>query len=806
MAVHAMPVAAGQRLGRYRLERRVGSGGMAEVWEALDESLHRPVAVKVILDTVSREPTFTERFVREARTIAGLEHPNILPIYDFGQEGEAVYLVMPLVPGGSLKDRLRSRVPAAAAIEWISGIASALDYGHTRGILHRDVKPANVLMDKNNRPLLADFGLAKSVGDTTAGLTATGAVIGTPTYMSPEQALAAPLDGRSDQYSLGVIAFQLIAGVVPFAADSPLIVLRKHLQEPPPPPSHLDPTLSPAVDRAIERALRKDPAERYASCGDLAKALALAFASTGAGAGAAGQATTGWSSSIGTGPPEQQTTKWSTAEGSREAEQPTTKWSTSAGSGADEHATTMWSTPAASRDAEQATTKWNTSGTPSAQTLGPPVEDGTTTRVAAKKQPRRGQMGFAAAAAAIVVLGAVLFLWRRTETKNPTSRASNLPPPSTVAAKLPVDTPRPFPSAAPAIVPAAPTAAPAPQQARTAITPPLAPTRPVAIAGIGTRTSPARPAAATPQPSLVPSPSASTGVSDAAWAEVFDAGQQAFRNGDYRGAQKLFREAVREAEKLDPKDLRLARSLQRLGMVLANLGHLPQAEAHLRRSLSMREEQPKSLSVDIADNQAWLGFTLARQRKPGGEAEALILQALATKEKALGPNDPAVAFVLQQLGYCYEMQGRHADAEPRLRRALSILQTSPGNNDGMRAAVLNDLGLMYEHKGEPAQAEPILREALAVRQRVLAPNHPLLAQTDINLADAEIDLKKYSEAEPLLRQALAIREKALGPDHPLIPPTLKDLARLLRLENREAEANQLLARARAIRTQKEERE
>src|SRR5260370_42705315 len=160
-------------------------------------------------------------------------------------------------------------------------------------------------------------------------------------------------------------------------------------------------------------------------------------------------------------------------------------------------------------------------------------------------------------------------------------------------------------------------------------------------------------------------------------------------------------------------------------MVLANLGHLPQAEAYLRQSLSMREEQPTSLPVDIADNQAWLGFTLARQHKPGGEAEALILQALAAKEKALGPNDPAVAFVLQQLGYCYEMQDRHADAEPRFRRALSILQSSPGNNGGMRAAVLNDLGWRYEPKGQPAQAEPILRQASGVRQGVLPPNHPL---------------------------------------------------------------------------------
>src|SRR5674476_1339077 len=226
-----MPITTGTVLGRYRLLEKAGVGGMSEVFKAEDETLKRIVAVKVILGPVAADSTFRERFLREARLVAGLEHPNVLPVFDYGTatiDGEEVsYLVMPLVAGGSLKGRVAGPVPPALAITWLSAIAAALDHAHSKGILHRDVKPGNVLMDAQGRPLLADFGLARSA-EVSSGLTATGTVLGTPLYMAPEQAMGATLDGRADQYALAVIAFELLAGPVPFPAESPLAAPHHH--------------------------------------------------------------------------------------------------------------------------------------------------------------------------------------------------------------------------------------------------------------------------------------------------------------------------------------------------------------------------------------------------------------------------------------------------------------------------------------------------------------------------------------------------------------------------------------------------
>jgi serine/threonine-protein kinase len=275
-----MPITTGTVLGRYRLLERAGVGGMSEVWKAEDETLKRSVAVKVILGPVAAESTFRERFLREARLVAGLEHPNVLPVFDYGTatiDGDEVsYLVMPLVAGGSLKGRVAGPVPPALAIAWLSAIASALDHAHTKGILHRDVKPGNVLMDSQGRPLLADFGLARSA-EVSSGLTATGTVLGTPLYMAPEQATGAALSGRADQYALAVIAFELLAGRVPFSAQSPLAVLHQHVTAPPPPLSSVLPGTPPAVDQALARGLSKEPADRFPSCGAFVAALGSAL-------------------------------------------------------------------------------------------------------------------------------------------------------------------------------------------------------------------------------------------------------------------------------------------------------------------------------------------------------------------------------------------------------------------------------------------------------------------------------------------------------------------------------------------------
>jgi serine/threonine-protein kinase len=281
----AMPITTGTVLGRYRLTEKAGVGGMSEVWKAEDETLKRTVAVKVILGPVAAESTFRERFLREARLVAGLEHPNVLPVFDYGTatiDGEEVsYLVMPLVAGGSLKGRVAGPVPPALAVTWLSAIASALDHAHAKGILHRDVKPGNVLMDSQGRPLLADFGLARSA-EVSSGLTATGTVLGTPLYMAPEQATGAVLSGRADQYALAVIAFELLAGRVPFSAQSPLAVLHQHVTAPPPPLSSVLPGTAPAVDAVLTRGLSKEPADRFSSCGAFVAALGAALAVPGA--------------------------------------------------------------------------------------------------------------------------------------------------------------------------------------------------------------------------------------------------------------------------------------------------------------------------------------------------------------------------------------------------------------------------------------------------------------------------------------------------------------------------------------------
>lgn len=275
-----MPVREGLLLGRYRLVSRAGTGGMAEVWRAEDTGLHRTVAVKVVLDPIARDPAYVERFVREARLAAGLSHPNVLPVYDAGTaevEGAQVpFVVMPLVTGGSLKERIHGPVPFPTAVAWLGALAGALDHAHEQGVLHRDVKPGNVLLDATGRPLLADFGLARSAG-AASGLTATGVVLGTPLYMAPEQAQGRALDGRADQYALAVIAFELLTGRVPFHADSPLAILHQHVTAPPAPPSSVSQEIPPGVDGVMGRALAKDPAGRFTTCTEFVTALSRAL-------------------------------------------------------------------------------------------------------------------------------------------------------------------------------------------------------------------------------------------------------------------------------------------------------------------------------------------------------------------------------------------------------------------------------------------------------------------------------------------------------------------------------------------------
>lgn len=262
----------GALLGRYRLEERIGAGGMAEVWRALDLGLERRVALKVMSpDTVAADATFVPRFLREAKLSAKLEHPHVLPIYDFGQVDDLLFLVMPLLSGGTLRDRARSGVSPLLAMEWLKSLAGALDYAHGEGVVHRDVKPANVLFDKASRLFLADFGLAREAG--SASLTVAGTVLGTPVYMSPEQVRGEAASPRSDQYALGVLAYYLLAGTPPFEANSVFVVMEKTLREEPALPSAINPVLHRSVDYVLLKVLEKRPADRFESCEAFVQAL-----------------------------------------------------------------------------------------------------------------------------------------------------------------------------------------------------------------------------------------------------------------------------------------------------------------------------------------------------------------------------------------------------------------------------------------------------------------------------------------------------------------------------------------------------
>ncbi len=270
----------GRTLGRYRLETLLGRGGMADVWRATDTKLARTVAVKVIHATYAEDPQFAERFLREARVVASLEHPNILPVYDFGDEGGIPFLVMPHLAGGTLRDRLRgSPAPLGVAAAWIRQLADALDAAHAAGILHRDVKPANVLLGRDDRLFLADFGIAKMVESMT-GLTATGVVVGTPVYMAPEQAQGQPASPATDRYALAVVVYEILAGRPPFEGDNPLSLMHQHVSTPAPALSTKVGGLPAGLDAVLARALSKDPAERPPTCRALADAV-YAFVPTG---------------------------------------------------------------------------------------------------------------------------------------------------------------------------------------------------------------------------------------------------------------------------------------------------------------------------------------------------------------------------------------------------------------------------------------------------------------------------------------------------------------------------------------------
>ena len=274
---------ARKTLGKYEISERIGRGGMAEVYRGYHASLDRYVAIKLLHPFLADDPEFKTRFEKEAKNVAKLRHPNIVQVFDFeyDENGESYYMVMELINGPTLKDKLFEMATNHQSMSLeqtayiVSGTASALAYAHKRNMIHRDVKPANLMLDEDGRVVLTDFGIAKIV--TGVQFTASGGMVGTPAYMAPEQGLGEAGDERSDIYSLGVIFYQLVTGTLPYDADTPLAVILQHLNEPIPDLALVAPDTPPWATRIIRKAMEKDADKRYQTADDFLADLHAGF-------------------------------------------------------------------------------------------------------------------------------------------------------------------------------------------------------------------------------------------------------------------------------------------------------------------------------------------------------------------------------------------------------------------------------------------------------------------------------------------------------------------------------------------------
>lgn len=273
-----MPFEIGQTVGSYRLIQQMGQGGMATVYKAYHAALDRYVAIKVLHPVFTEDASFLARFQREAKTVARMDHPNIVPIYDYAELEGRPYLVMKFIEGETLKARMaRSALSREEILAITRAVGAALSYAHRNKILHRDIKPSNVLLSGDGQIYLADFGLARMAQSGESSLTA-DRLVGTPQYMSPEQALSKPdLDARTDIYSFGVMLYEMLVGRVPFNADTPFAVIHDHIYTPLPLPRQVKPDLPEAIERVLLKALAKNPDDRFADVTELVSAMEKAF-------------------------------------------------------------------------------------------------------------------------------------------------------------------------------------------------------------------------------------------------------------------------------------------------------------------------------------------------------------------------------------------------------------------------------------------------------------------------------------------------------------------------------------------------
>jgi serine/threonine protein kinase len=270
----------GKQFGQYQIVAPLGEGGMAAVYKAYQPAMERHVAIKVLPRHMTSSAEFVNRFRREARLVAQLQHPHILPVFDYGEQDGYPYIVMPFVVSGTLADVLRSRpLSLSEASRTTTQVGDALGYAHARGIIHRDIKPSNVLIDERGNCLLTDFGLAR-MAEAGEQLTTSGAIMGTPAYMSPEQGMGATIDARSDIYSLGIVLYEMVTGRVPYIAETPVAVVYKHIQDPLPPVHKFNPGLPESIELVLLKALAKDPQDRYQTAEDFVHAIQTAIPDT----------------------------------------------------------------------------------------------------------------------------------------------------------------------------------------------------------------------------------------------------------------------------------------------------------------------------------------------------------------------------------------------------------------------------------------------------------------------------------------------------------------------------------------------
>src|SRR4051794_38350238 len=260
---------------RYSIINRIGSGGMADVYCAQDLQLGRKVALKLLYRRFAEDEEFVERFRREASAAAGLQHPNIVSVYDRGEWDGTYYIAMEFLDGQTLKQLVRGHgpMPPELAIDTAIQVLRAARSAHQRGVVHRDIKPHNVILDEEGRAKVTDFGIARA---GASDMTETGSIMGTAQYLSPEQAQGQPVSPRSDLYSIGVMLYELLTGRVPFDAESPVTIALKHISERPVPPREVNPAVPPALDAVVMRALEKEPARRFADADEFIAALAAA--------------------------------------------------------------------------------------------------------------------------------------------------------------------------------------------------------------------------------------------------------------------------------------------------------------------------------------------------------------------------------------------------------------------------------------------------------------------------------------------------------------------------------------------------